>query len=253
MDIEKVIPEPNKFPNNRLWLCYGAPKIGKTTFAVTWKNALIFDLENGANDVTCNRVQPKTFKDLKENLESSEIDEYDTIIIDSLDIVYNWAEREAILRLNKQLKTAYTHIGQFPMGGGWAAAKGSLKSWVFTCIIPLLQKDKNVIFIAHEKTETVKRQGKDDETRYGISLPGSSATLVTSLCDAIGRVHIKGGKHMISFSPSQDLGGSRIRALAGRDIPLNIKILENVISKYTPKKPAGIKNIVKSIDEDDEE
>lgn len=253
MNIETVKPTPNIFPTNRLFLFYGAPKIGKTTFAVTWKNALIFDLENGANDVECTRVQPSTYKELKENLESPELADFDTIIIDSLDIVYNWAEREAIARLNKQMKTNYMHVGQFPMGGGWAAAKGSLKSWVFTYIIPLLQQDKNVILIAHEKSETVKRQGKDDETRYGISLPGSTATLVTSLCDAIGRVHIKGGKHMVSFSPSQDLGGSRIKALAGRDIPLNIKILENVISKYTPKKVAGIKNIVDSLNEEDTE
>ncbi len=249
MNIEKVEPKPNKFPDNRLWLVYGRPKVGKTTFATAWDNALIFDLENGANDVECTRVQPKTFKEFKENLASSEIDEYDTIIVDSLDIVYGWAERDAIMRLNKQLKTSYTHIGQFPMGGGWAAAKGALKSWVFECIIPLTQQNKNVIFIAHEKSEIIKRQGKEDQTKYGISLPGQTATLITSLCDAIGRAHIKGGKHMLSFSPAQDLGGSRIKALAGRDIPLNIKVMRTVISKYTPKPVTGIKDIAKDLEE----
>ena len=149
--------------------------------------------------------------------------------------------------LNKQLKTNYNYVGSFPMGAGWSHAKNSMKSWIFEYIIPLTQDNKNVIFIAHEKAETVKREGREDETKYGISLPGQTGTLITSLCDAIGRVHIKNAKHMISFSPAHDLGGSRIKALAGKDIPLNIKIMRSVIEKYTPKPVKGIKEVVDNI------
>lgn len=244
MEIESVKPKPNKFPNNRLWLIYGAPKTGKTTFSSVWNKSIIIDLENGANDIECTRVRPRTMKELKDALTLPELKNYNTIVVDSLDIVYSLIERNTIATLNKQMKTNYNYVGSFPMGAGWAHAKNSVKSWIFEFIIPLMQDNKNVIFIAHEKSEVVKRQGKEDETKYGISLPGQTGTLVTSLSDVIGRVHIKNGKHMISFSPSHDLGGSRIKALAGRDIPLNIKVVKSIIDKYTPKPTKGIKEIV---------
>lgn len=244
MKIETVIPKANEFPDNRLWLVYGAPKTGKTTFAATWKNPLIIDLENGTNNIECNRVRPRTMKELKESLTMKEIDNYDTIVIDSMDIIYSFIERNTIATLNKQLKTSYSYVGSFPMGSGWAHSKNSMKSWIFEYVIPLTQNDKNVIIIAHEKSENVKREGKEDETKYNIALPGQTATLVTSLCEAIGRVHIKNGKHMISFSPAHDLGGSRIKALAGRDMPLNIKVMTNVIEKYTPKQAKTMGEIV---------
>lgn len=247
MEIETVQPQPNKFPSNRLWLIYGRPKVGKTTFTATWNKPLILDLENGANDIECNRVRPRTLKELKDALTMPELKDYNTVVIDSLDIIYSLMERNTISILNKQLKTNYNYIGSFPMGAGWAHTKNSMKSWVFEYIIPIMQDDKNVIFIAHEKSEVVKRQGKEDETKYGISLPGQTGTLITSLCDAIGRVHIKNSKHMISFSPAHDLGGSRIKALAGKDIPLNIKIMRSVIEKYTPKPIKGMKEIVDNI------
>lgn len=249
MEIETVKPKPSEFPNNRLWLVYGAPKTGKTTFSASWDEALIIDLENGANDIECTRVRPRTMKELKDSLTMSEIRDYNTIVVDSLDIVYSLVERNTIATLNKTLKTNYSYVGSFPMGAGWSHAKNSMKSWMFEYIIPLMQDDKNVILIGHEKSETVKRAGKEDETKYGISLPGQTGTLVTSLADAIGRVHIKNSKHMISFSPSQDLGGSRIKALAGRDIPLNIKVMRTVIEKYVPKPAKGMKEIVEQASE----
>lgn len=244
MEIEKIVPKPNEFPSNRLWLAYGAPKTGKTTFAATWDNPLIIDLENGANNIECTRVTPRTMKELRDALTMKEIDDYDTIIIDSLDIVYSFIERNTIATLNKQLKTNYSYIGSFPMGSGWAHSKNSMKAWIFEYVIPVTQNNKNVIIIAHEKSETVKREGKEDETKFNIALPGQTATLVTSLCEAIGRVHIKGGKHMLSFSPAHDLGGSRIRALAGRDMPLNIKVMKSVIEKYVPKPAKTMGEIV---------
>lgn len=244
MNIEKVIPKPNKFPNNRMWLLYGRPKVGKTVFSASWPKSLIIDLENGANDIECTRVTPRTMKELKETFTMKEIDNFDTIVVDSLDIVYNLIEKNTISVLNKQLKTNYSYVGSFPMGAGWSHAKNSMKSWIFEYIIPLMHDNKNVILIAHEKSEVIKRQGREDETRYGISLPGQTGTLITSLCDAIGRAHIRKGKHMLSFSPARDLGGSRIKALAGRDIPLSIKVMRSLIDKYTPKPAKSIKEIV---------
>lgn len=249
MEIEMVKPEPSKFPKNRLWLIYGSPKTGKTTFSSMWDESLIIDLENGANDIECARVRPRTLKELKESLIMKELKDYNTIVVDSLDIVYSLIERNTISVLNKQMKTNYSYIGSFAMGAGWAHSKNSMKSWVFESIIPLTQDNKNVIFIAHEKSETVKREGKEDETKYNISLPGQTGTLITSLCDAIGRVHIKNGKHMLSFSPAHDLGGSRIKALAGHDIPLSFKVMKNVIEKYVTKKPTSMKAIVDQANE----
>ena len=131
MNIEKNKPEPNKFPNNRLWICYGRPKVGKTTFAASWPDSIIIDLENGTNDIECTRVKPRTLKELKEALTMPELKDYQTIVIDSLDVLYSLLERNTISVLNKQLKTNYSYVGSFPMGAGWSHAKNSMKSWIF--------------------------------------------------------------------------------------------------------------------------
>lgn len=236
MNVEENIPEPNKFPNNRLFLIYGSPKTGKSTFAASWDNPLMVDLENGTSDIKCTRIRPRTYKELTTDLKDPDISNYDTIVIDSIDIVYNMLERIVINRLNKQLKTNYSYIGDFPMGAGWSGVKNGMSSWIYEYIDPLLQQDKNVILIGHEKSETIKRQGKDDLTQYKVNLSGKTGDMVTSLCHVIGRVYIKNnGKHHISFSGSHDIAGSRIKALAGRDVPLNIKVMRSVIEKYTPK------------------
>jgi archaellum biogenesis ATPase FlaH len=150
--------ETGKFPNNNLFLFYGKPKSGKSSFVATWDNPLVFDLESGYNNISADIITPKTYQEfLKELHNPKNLKPYDNIIIDTIDI--------------------------FPHGSGWASARVGLKKFIMGDLFNIKRMDKNVILVAHEKSITITRNGKE-ENAFTLSLPGQTASMVESLADA---------------------------------------------------------------------
>ena len=219
---------------------FGSPKTGKSSFAATWNNPICFDLESGYSNIEADIIVPKTHQEfLKEINNPKNLKPYDTVIIDTIDIVYEWIEKATIDMLNRSFKTSYGSIGEFPHGTGWSMARMNTKKFIFNDLFNITRMDKNVVIIAHEKAITITRNGKE-ETAYKLSLPGQTSSTVASLASVVGRVYSKSiaGKlePRISFSPGQDDGGSRIKALAAKDIPLDFNVLKNVIESTKSKK-----------------
>lgn len=234
MEIIKNKPTHNKMPNGKIWCFFGKPKIGKSTFASSWQNTLMIDLENGTSEIDCLVAKPKNLIELRKFMIDPQLKKFDTIVIDTFDVVYSMISDEVVRRMNNQFKTNYSYIGEFPMGAGWANGKNATNDFIMKYINPLLNQNKNIILLLHEKTEIVKRKGSEDQTIYNITLPGQTATLVTGASYTIGRIYMEGDKNFISFSPAIDTTGSRSKALAGKKIPLSYKIMVETIEKYTP-------------------
>lgn len=251
-------PELNMFPKNNLWVFFGSPKTGKSSFAAQWDNPLVFDLESGYSNIEADIIMPKGYPDfLKEIRNPKNLKPYDTVIIDTIDIVYEWVEKGTIATLNRSFKTAYESIGEFPHGTGWSSARSNTKKFIFGELFNITRMGKNVVIIAHEKAITITRNGKD-ETAFKLALPGQTSSTVASLADAVGRVYNKSiaGRlePRISFSPGIDDGGSRIKSLANKDIPLDFTVLKSVIESTKPsKKPKKLTEITpdKPEEEDD--
>ena len=240
MPITHNKPESNIFPTSGLWLFYGSPKTGKSSFAAQWDKPLIFDLEAGYGNIEADIITPKSYSEfLKEIRNPKNLKPYNTVIIDTIDIAYEWIEKVTIDALNRRSKTAYDSIGEFQFGVGWAMARMNTKKFIFNDLFNITRMDKNVVIIAHEKAITITRNGKD-ETAFKLALPGQTSSTVASLADVVGRVYSKSvaGKlePRISFSPGIDDGGSRIKSLANKDIPLDFLVLKNVIESTTPAK-----------------
>ena len=232
MEIIKNKPEHNKMPTGKLWCFFGKPKVGKSTFAASWDNSIIIDMENGTTEIECNVVKPRNLIEFRKFLQDPQLKKFDTIVIDTFDIVYSMVSDEVVRRMNNQFKTQYSYIGEFPMGAGWANGKNATNDILMKYFYPLMNQGKNVILLLHEKSEIVKRKGQEDKTVYNITLPGQTATLVTGASYTIGRIYMEGNENYISFSPKRDMTGSRSKALAGKKIPLNYKKLVNVIESY---------------------
>ena len=251
-------PQPNIFPTNNLWVFYGSPKTGKSSFAAQWDNPLAFDLESGYGNIEADVIIPKTHSEfLKELRNPKNLKPYNTIIIDTIDIIYEWIEKTTIDALNRSFKTSYDSISEFPHGTGWSVARMNTKKFIFAELFNITRMNKNVVIIAHEKAITITRNGKD-ETAFKLALPGQTSSTVASLADVVGRVYSKSiaGRlePRISFAPGQDDGGSRIKSLANKDIPLDFNVLKNVIENTKPaKKPKKLTEIAKSKPDDDDE
>ncbi len=258
MTIIKHIAEAGKFPNNNLWLFYGKPKSGKSSFVATWDNPLVFDLESGYNNISADIITPKTYQEfLKELHNPKNLKPYDNIIIDTIDIVYEFIERNTIESLNRSFKTNFSSISEFPHGSGWASARVGLKKFIMGDLFNIKRMDKNVILVAHEKSITITRNGKE-ENAFTLSLPGQAASMVESLADACGRIYSRNiagrPEQRVNFIPSLDSGGSRIKSLAAKDIPLDFNVLKSVIESTKPEpKPKKLTEIAKGESDTDDE
>ena len=251
-------PKLNVFPTNDLWIVYGAPKVGKSSYVATWQNCAVFDLEAGYSEIEATTVMPSTYQELlKEMHNKKNIDPYDTIIFDTFDVIYNWLESITIDNLNKTFKTNYDYIGMFPSGSGWGVARNAVRKFIMHELFAITRTNKNVVLVMHEKSETVSRGGSEEMT-YKIALPGQSANITCSLADVIGRIFSRkiAGKPepRISFTPGTDSDGSRIKSLAGKELPLDFNVLKSVIESTKPaKKPKKLTEIVGNESEDDED
>lgn len=260
MTIIHNMPKTSEFPQNDFWIFYGRPKTGKSTFAATWDKPLCFDLEAGYKYIEADIIMPESYKDfLKELSNPKTLKPYNTIIIDTLDLVYEWIEKETITELNLKGKTAYSSVGEFPHGNGWAISRLNLKKFVFNEIFKITRMNKNVIGIVHEKAITVKK-GNIEDVEYKLSFPGQTATMIASLADVVGRIYSKkiAGRFepRLSFIPGSDDDGSRLKILANKDMSLNIDTLRRVITDSKPKTKSKKLSIIankKSVDKDKEE
>jgi len=235
MQIIKNKPIYNKMPTGKMWVFFAKPKIGKSTFGASWPNSVIFDFENGTSEIECNIIKPKNLIEFRKNLVDAQLKQFDTIVIDTFDVVYSMISDEVLERMNRQNKTNYQSIGEFGFGTGWSNSKIATQKLIVQYFYPLMNQGKNIVFLLHEKSEIISREGKPDRTIYNISLPGQTAGLVVGMVYTIGRIFIENNKHLISFSPAVDMTGSRCKALAGKTIPLSYKIMVETVEKYTGK------------------
>ena len=109
----------------------------------------------------------------------------------------------------------------------------------------------------HEKTETIKR-GNKEETIYKIALAGQASNLVASLSSIVGRIYPReiAGKFepRVSFTANRDDSGSRIRELAGKELPLDFNVLKKAIEGNKPtKKPKKLTEIAANESDDDDD
>ena len=251
-------PETGKFPAGMLFTFFGRPKIGKSTFAAQFDDVLIFDLESGYQSIKSDLIIPKNYNEfIKELRNKKNISPYKNIVVDSFDVVCNWLEQQAVDSLNKSFKTGYTTVAEFPHGSGWGVSRNNIKKFIINDVFDITRSGKNVIFIMHEKTETVKR-GNKEETIYKIALPGQASNLVASLSSIVGRIYARevAGKFepRISFTPNRDDSGSRIKALAGKEIPLDFNVLKSVIESTKPaKKSKKLTDIAKENPKNDDD
>ena len=121
---------------------YGDPSIGKTSLAMTAKNALVIDADMGAYRAGPLRrapIQPVCHWNQVASLTEEDIKPYDTIIIDTVG------------RLLEVIKASYAENGQNTMGNGalkqnaYVPINNAFSKFVNTCI----NAGKDVVFLAH--------------------------------------------------------------------------------------------------------
>ena len=159
---------------------FGAPKVGKTTLARDM-GALIVACEDGTRALTGAYVQKvKNWSDLRTLMrlckDKRMKEKYKALAIDTIDVAASYCEKYICSQLEIQT------LGE---GGwsknGWSAFKKEFED-VFRTIA---MEGYAVLFISHDKTETVKRVDGTEYTKIVATAQSSVNNIIKNMSDII--------------------------------------------------------------------
>ena len=160
---------------------YGGWKTGKTTIAAKFPKALLLAFEKGYAAIPGVMALPinswSDFKRVLRQLKEPQAQEmYETIIIDTADIAYDYCEKY-ICNNN-----GVDAIGDIPYGKGY----GLVQDEFDTCIRKIIQLDYGLVLISHS-TDRVERDEQGNEyTRMEPTLDKRGRLVCERTCDIIG-------------------------------------------------------------------
>lgn len=146
---------------------FGAGGGGKSTLAslIPGRN-LFIDVEVGTRDLDVKRIDTvKTLPDVRAILQSSIVDEYDTIIIDSATKLEELAIAYTLANVPNDKGQRVTSVEGYGFGKGYQHVFESFLLLIAD-LDRLLEKGKNVVLICHECTNDVPNPAGEDFLRF---------------------------------------------------------------------------------------
>lgn len=187
-------------------LLYGSPAVGKSSFASHPDFAPIYiDLEDGLHAIKAPRFpRAKTYEDIKDQIAELKTTRHDykTVVIDSID----WLEKLVEERVCKDYSAKTLMDVSF--GRGYSACR----TYIAEILTLLDELPMMIIFIAHEKIQTVQSPLYDPYDKIQPKLNDKISSLFAEYCDVVGymtyRLTVKKGQ---GFEKSKALGsGERV-------------------------------------------
>jgi len=188
----------------RRTLLYGVHGIGKSTWAAQAPNCLLLNLEDGLDDIDCERTEHlQSLESVNEALIwlANDKHKYQHIAIDSAD----WLEGLIHAEVAKKAGKDFADIG---FGNGY---KSALKYWdEITFKLDWLRKEKSigVILLAHCAIKKHSDPETDSYDRYQPSLHDSASAMLQEWCDEVLFASYR------VFVRKEDLGFNKERGIA---------------------------------------
>ena len=197
-------------------LVYGAPKVGKTSFAAKFKKNLLCAFEMGYNAIDGIYAQPiqkwSDFKLLLRQLEQPAAKEkFDTITIDTASIAYDLCEQFVCAQNSVQ------KISEIPWGQGYTQVKAEFEA----SLRKITMMGYGLILIAHQEIRKETIDGNDVEF-YSPALNKRCYEICNRLVDVIGYIAVE-----------WDAEGNAERWLYTRQTP---RVVAGSRYKYLPPK-----------------
>ena len=195
-------------------LVYGAPKVGKTSFAAKFKKNLLCAFEMGYNAIDGIYAQPiqkwSEFKLLLRQLEQPAAKEkFDTITIDTASIAYDLCEQFVCAQNSVQ------KISEIPWGGGYAQVKAEFEA----ALRKITMLGYGLILIAHQEIRKETIDNSDVEF-YSPALNKRCYEICNRLVDVIGYIGVEwdnegnAERYLYTRQTPRVVAGSRYKYLA---------------------------------------
>lgn len=204
-----VKPENMNFKDKKFsMIIYGPPGVGKTTLALSAPTPLLLDFDRGVSRVRaahrCDTSFCANYREVLADINSQEIHNYETIIIDTggsfVTFLKNWARTD---------KKAVVKSGEFDTRRGFGYVKAEFASFTEDIKTRL---NMNVIYIFHSAEE----KDKDGNPIQRLVCEGSVRNSVWTPCDFGGYLQMIGTQRMICFTPEQEYFAKGCHGIQGR-------------------------------------
>jgi hypothetical protein len=160
-------------------LVYGKPGIGKTTFGAQAPTPILFDLEDGGEFVHIDRTPLlKTYEDFFSALQWFYSSEYETAVIDSLDVLEQYIFASVCAQNN------WKSIESPKYGHGYKVAK-DVWNKIMGAWDMCAANSKNILCIGHEKLRTINSGDSDSYDSWDIKLNQEVANLIVAKMDYV--------------------------------------------------------------------
>lgn len=193
-----VLPTKKSEVDNR-WvvqktLMIGAPGCGKSTFWSFGDKTLYIQTEAGLNHLSVMKLSVKSWGEWEETfsaLNQAAIKgalPYDTIVIDTIDRLVDFANEEAVDRGRDKYKSAEINVvGDIPNGAGW--------SWVTDLLENTLSKLErlgcHIVVIGHLDRKEIKQPNNVSLHLQTISIGGKTGRAIASWADHLLNIETK--------------------------------------------------------------
>ena len=160
---------------------YGEPKSGKTTTATKFPKHLILGFEKGWNAIPGAMAMPiNSWSDFKKVLRQLKQDEvkakFETIIIDTADIAYDYCEKH-ICNIN-----GVESIGKIPFGQGYPLVGKEFDE----CLRLIVKLNYGLVIISHAQDKTFTNENGEEYNQIVPTLGNKARLICQRMCDIIG-------------------------------------------------------------------
>ena len=167
---------------------YGEPKSGKTTIATKFPRHLFLAFEKGYTAIPGAMAQPinswSEFKKVLRQLKDEKVkQQFDTIIIDTADIAYDYCEKYICSNIKRaDGGVGVDSVADVPYGKGYGLVgkefDDSLRS--------IVQMDYGLVVISHATDKTFTDEQGHDYNQIVPTLDRRARNIVSRMCDIIG-------------------------------------------------------------------
>ena len=167
---------------------YGEPKSGKTTIATKFPNHLLLAFEKGYNAIPGAMAKPMNswsdFRKMLRALKDPRLQEkYETIIIDTADIAYDYCEKYICSNAKRpDGGFGVDAIGDIPFGKGYTLVSQEFDE----CLRSIVQMGYGLVLISHAVDKTFTDETGKEFNQIVPTLGSKPRNIVSRMCDIIG-------------------------------------------------------------------